>query len=230
MKKIICCVVALVLCVVLSCTSVMAATFVPSIGDKGAPEVVNAWILYGDEEERLHEDCIVITPIREANTSTLIPPAARDELLDVYDKLNKGEMELNYDDLPENVKKEDMVIRDMFDISVICEEHADVLVNPENKLKVIFDVGVVAGAYVHVEYYKDGEWHAVKAVNNGDGTITCIFEEICPVAIAVPTKESPIAPPTGGNSGLVLWSVVAVLALGAIVALTLTYRRLAIRK
>ena len=39
---------------------------------------------------------------------------------------------------------------------------------------------------VAVFSYVDGEWiEAVSVTNNGDGTVTVVFEDICPVAFAV---------------------------------------------
>jgi hypothetical protein len=75
--------------------------------------------------------------------------------------------------------------------------------------------------------YKNNEWNpVVSTVNNGDGTVTCTFEHLCPVEFSVKTADEPPVQ-TGDDSGkdLLLWGAVAAVALVAIVVLTVvTFR------
>ena len=66
------------------------------------------------------------------------------------------------------------------------------------------------------------------AVNNGDGTLTCVFEDICPVVFCV-EEDYHIGPPpkTGDEFGrkLPLWIALMVVSLIAIVVLVVLYRK-----
>ena len=72
---------------------------------------------------------------------------------------------------------------------------------------------VPASAHVTVMAYVDGEWSAIKSVvNNGDGTVTCIFEDICPVAFVVEETGNADGPLTGDAMGQNMWIWMAVMA------------------
>lgn len=96
---------------------------------------------------------------------------------------------------------EEYVIREMVDVSLRmsgCVEqvhlHDEVLEIEETTISVDFDLGVAPDVKVVVLTYRDGKWSEVKKVtNNGDGTITCVFEHFCPVIFCVPaaTLEQP---------------------------------------
>ncbi len=48
------------------------------------------------------------------------------------------------------------------------------------------ELGIEADAKLMALVYVDGAWTEVKDVeNNGNGTVTCLFEDICPVAFVV---------------------------------------------
>ena len=133
MKRGISLLVVLVFCLSLVCP-VFADEFVPSITDKGAPEIVTIKDNEGkdaigeiiDENGKvigyLYEDCLVITPVSQAKTSTRIPDDAEELLLEVYDKLCDGSMSLPYEKFNANLDPAKMVIRDLFDVSWLCGE------------------------------------------------------------------------------------------------------------
>ena len=87
------------------------------------------------------------------------------------------------------------VIRDLVDISFLynnCRlkaDHNDKPVTLHEKdvfLQMTLDLGIEADAKLMVLVYVDGAWTEVKDVeNNGNGTVTCLFEDICPVAFVV---------------------------------------------
>ena len=76
--------------------------------------------------------------------------------------------------------------------------------------------------------YNDGQWEPIRETrNNGDGTVTCLFEHLCPVAFfveerAVQTSAEVSAPlqneepPQPDNSGVAVWA-----GIGAAVAAVL---------
>ena len=219
MKKVICLISALVLLVGLG-TSALAASFVPSISYKDGPRMITA--IFGGEDV---SDCLVITTIKQANEkSTDITQGERDHLLDVYKQLDNGSMTLPLD--------EDYTIRELLDVTYKYEScrqkpetHGDKLkeLNETDKtLTVTFDLGVSAGTEVVVMTYKNSKWENIKSVvNNGDGTVTCVFESLCPVVFAVKESQNNNVPQTGDTSGkyMPLWVGTLVLSGAALAVL-----------
>jgi hypothetical protein len=166
--------------------------FVPSIGYKDGPEIIK-----GEQDEKDVTDCLIVTTIKEAEEkSTDITQDDRDLLLDVYDKLMKDEMTLPIEC--------DYEIRDLVDVSYKYEDcrTAEGHGNKPEELKeegvtvtITFDMGLCPREVLEVYVYIDGQWVAVEnVVNNGDGTLTVEFEDICPVAFV---KTLCNAAPTG---------------------------------
>lgn len=213
MKKVLCIITAIVLCMSMTCT-VFAAndSFVDSITYKDEPEVETTpgggigTITDGDGNklDDVDEDCIVITPISEAEESDKIPQDAKDELLDLYDQLTNGEMHLPYDQVP-GYNGDDMVIRELFDMSWLCDDH-EAMVEPTGvTVNLSFDLGVPAGVNVIAMLYVDGQWIPVAVVNNGDGTVSCAFEKLGVVAFSVPYQDNSRPSQTGDNANLTMW-------------------------
>lgn len=229
MKRILFLIVAMTLCISVFTSAVFAEEFVPSIGDKDHPEIVPVGgdvigqIIGADGAviSEVGSDCLVITPVSEANSSTEIPADAKDTLLDVYEKLSNGSMSLPYDS---SVNPDDMVIRDLFDLSFLCTDHPEML-NNGGTLKVTFDLGVSAGDTVVAMVYVGGQWVEVELSNNGDGTVTCFFSQICPVVFSVKQTETP--PQTGDFSGddILMWSILMALSAVALVVCVVVYRK-----
>lgn len=221
MKRIVRLITIMLVCAALAC-NVFADTFVPSVSYKDAPEIDGATM--GGENIA---DCLVVTSINDAkDASTDILQQERDLLLDVYGQLSDGSMKLPLED-------EDYVIRDLVDVSFknsACVEpghnHKEGLAQTGTAVTVSFDLGVKSSAEIIVMVYVDGQWTPAESVtNNGDGTVTCVFEEICPVAFCV---EDDAEPPYTGDHGdrmLLLWFAVMVASLSAIVVLLLQRRK-----
>lgn len=230
MKRFISIVTVLLLCLSLAYPAYAAEEFVPSISYKDHPEVVPApgggpgEIIDEDGEviDELDDDCIVITPVSEAEDSDEIPDEARETLLEVYDDLTDGDMELPYDLVDENIDPEDMVIRDLIDISLICDEHSEYL-EEGNYLRITFDLGVDPDTDVIVMVYSDGQWYpAIDVINNGDGTVTVILDRVGVVAFSVAVRDSV---QTGDNTNLLLWTVLLIASAAALVALVILRRK-----
>jgi cytochrome c-type biogenesis protein CcmH/NrfF len=223
MKKIIALILALVLILAVAAPAFAAGTFVPSISYKDGPEIEDAE-MNGENVG----DCIVITSIQQAkDKSTDIYQEDRDLLLEVYEKLNSGEMKLPIE--------EDHVIRELLDVSFKvnpCVEndehiHREELLKSGVTMVITFDLGVAKDANVIVMSYYEGAWERIASVtNNGDGTVTCVFEHFCPVAFAVEEEKVDGPAQTGDILGqnLMLWIVLMVVSMAAIVALN-GYRR-----
>lgn len=194
MKKKFMAVLALALCLAIA-IPVAASDFVPSITYKGGPKTsdiqvtdVNGVVLEGWEGV---DGCVVVTTIQEAiDKTTDISQEDRDLLLEVYEKLDKVEMTLPIE--------EDHVIRELLDVSFeyadcrLKEDHGNKPLGLKEEgvlLTVKFDLDIEADVTPTVMTYIDGEWtEIVEVTNNGDGTVTCVFEDICPVAFVVPAK------------------------------------------
>lgn len=225
MKKILCLIMALLTCAALTLPAMAEEDiFVPSIGYKDGPEVEDA-VQDGEDVS----GCIVVTSIPEARERTTdIFQEDRDLLLEVYEALSDGSMELPISN--------DYVIRDLVDVSYMATEcvgedhgHREWLAQEDTTISLTFETGIPAGVEVTVMTYIDGVWTPIESVvNNGDGTLTCVFEDICPVVFCV-EEDYHIAPPpkTWDEIGrqLPLWIALMVLSLIAIVVLIVLYRK-----
>lgn len=222
MRKIFGLIVVLALCVAMACP-VLAAEFVPSAGYKDHPNVDFPGSLVDDEGKKVDEvdeGCLIITSVAEAEESDEIPEDAKKELLDVYEKLNGGSMSLPLDG--------EHVIRDLLDVSLICDDgHKEKLDEPGVYLELTFELGVGPGEEVNVMVYVDGEWVSVpKVTNNGDGTVTVLFEDICPVVFTVASGSHMPPAQTGDTSGILVWTALMVLSAAALVVLLISRRKM----
>lgn len=216
---------ALLMCFMLACPAFAAAnTFVPSISYKDGPEIEES-TLEGEDVG----DCLVVTSITEAKDGTTdIYQEDRDLLLDVYDQLSDGSMKLP-------LENDEYVIRELVDVSfkkTACVEkehgHKEQLALDGTTITIDFDLGVGPNTEVIVMVYIDGEWTPIESVtNNGDGTLTCVFEDICPVAFCVEEGAEEEPPYTGDTAGreLIVWIVLMLLCLAAIVVLLAQRRK-----
>lgn len=202
MKRILTLAVLLVMVLTLA-TPVFASggDFVPSISYKPDPEVVVTTDEVGNEAlgvfvneagevvDYARHGCIIITPLADAlDEEKPVPKVIRDLLLYVYDALNTEKMEIPYEKLELDLENENMAVRDLFDIRWACKEH-EYLLNQEGvTFKIIFDLGIEPDVVVHVLSYDEytEEWEPiVKSENNGDGTVTCVFEHFCVASFSV---------------------------------------------
>lgn len=241
MKKLISVVVVLMLCLSLACPVFAAEdTFVPSISVKDGPAVVpgvdeegNAYIARivdadGKVLGYVTEDCLVITPVSKAATSEMIPSAAEEQLLAVFNQLVDGSMVLPYDKFNANLDPDKTVVREMVDVSWLCEDHPETIAPAGVHVEVVFDLGVGADTEVYVMSYKNNEWNPiVETTNNGDGTITCVFEDFCPVAFSVSAGSSTNTPSTGDAADLTLWIVLLAVSALALTAVVVFRRKIA---
>jgi hypothetical protein len=170
-------------------------------------------------------NCLIVSSVADAkNKSTDIGQADRDLLLEVYDKLEDGSMKLPIE--------EDHVIRELVDVSftTACREsddgHKQKLAEDGVTISLKFHLGVDASTEVLVLTYIDGQWDFIESVtNNGDGTLTCVFEDICPVAFVVrgQTGGSQTGDPAGQR--LILWVCLMVASAGALTVMFVKRRK-----
>ena len=227
MKKFMSLMIAVLLFVGLVCPALASENvFVPSISYKDGPEIVDA-----EMDSKDVEDCLVVTSITDArNKSTDIDQADRDLLLEVYEKLDDGSMKLPLE--------EDVVIRELVDVSwkkTACVEadhgHKAWLEEEGNTVTVTFDMGVNKDTDVVVMVYVDGQWVEAESVkNNGNGTVTVEFEDICPVAFCVKRADQTESPKTGDAAVQNLPVFIMLMAVSAVALVTLVVLRAKKRK
>ena len=241
MKKFIVLFLAMVLCTSLMSPALAADEFVPSITYKANPEVVHVKDDQGNDVlgvvcdakgnviGYIGDECLVLTSVANAKDGTGLSEEAKALLEELYEKLSNGTMTLPF---AEGIDPSQMVIRDLFDVSWTCSDHPD-MIEPEGvTVTFVFDLGVDADTEVFVMTYKNEKWAEVVSVtNNGDGTVTCVFENFCPVAIAVPVAGYDVPDPIQKESSWVLWVVAAMIIVGiASGAVLFLYKRKDIRK
>lgn len=184
--------------------SAFATTFTASVEQKSAPTVVTVTdeagnsavaMLLGDLPEGLafvSEDMLVITAVADAETSDKIPEDSEKILMEVFNGLQEGRISVPFAELDQNAADR-LVIRDLFDISWadVTGDASEKLLDAEGvSLEITFDLGIAAETKVYVMVYKNHTWMQIEQViNNGDGTVTCLFDHLCPVAVIVEADE-----------------------------------------
>lgn len=224
MKRIVTLLLALVLCAGMAVPALAADNkFVPSISYKDGPDIIS-----GDLDGTPVGSCLIVSSITDCRDKTTdIYQEDRDLLLEVYKELSDGTMKLPLE--------EDYVIRELVDVSwkkTSCVEnphpHREDLKKEGTLLTVDFDLGVPKGIPVIVMTYINGKWEPVESVvNNGDGTVTVIFEDICPVVFCVDPNDVYMPPKTGDQArqDMILWiSLMAVSVIAIVVLLVLRKR------
>lgn len=229
MKKFVACLLALMLCLSTAVTAIAETVeFVPSISYKPAPGVVTT-------DPAGHEDCIIVVPVAEADTSKELTPVEKETLKKTYEELSKDGVKLSEQcpDLTDLVKKalgegktaDDLVVRDLFHVGATCEEIPALLADGKT-LKLTLDSTLAKDVKVFAMLYKDGKWVALDNVlNNGDKTITVTIDKLGPVALMVPASVGSDDTQTGEHSNATLWIVIMLAALVLMVVSVLLYRR-----
>lgn len=234
MKRLFAVLAAVLMMALLAVPAFAANEFVPSIGYKDGPEIEEVNPVPKDENPenappKESGNCLVITTITQAqNKETDISQEERDTLLDIYASLKNNDMTM-----PEIA--DGLVIRELVDVSwkydhcVEADHGKDEWLEKEgNALTVTLQTNMPASVRVTVLLYVDGVWREVEDVtNNGDGTITCTFDEIGPVAICVPGDANEPPAVTGDNLGrmLWLWVLLLVCSMAALTTLFLSRRK-----
>lgn len=199
-----------------------AEDFVPSISYKDHPEVLGTSELTdkdGKTEEKLDEPCLVITPVADAADKPEKDRTEEEKLLvELYEQLEDGSMKIPFDE-----ELGDMVIRDLISVDLVCDDgHMEKLKTPETFLKITFDLGVSADTEVTVMAYINDQWVPLAGVtNNGDGTVTMILDDLCPLAFCVSADTLAPIPSTGDTAGqsLIFWLIMLVASAAAMVLL-----------
>lgn len=200
MKKIISMVTAFVLVLALAC-SVCASTFIPSISFNPTISVGSTTVvlmnggyfgmitLGNGSTTYISPNCLIITPLSKVLESEYgVHATIRKNLLDCYNGINDGTVEVPAGES----------VRDIIDVSWTCDYHEDMLNQPGVTMTISFKLGVAADEDVAVYTYDVEDKvlePVVKAVNNGDGTVSVEFEHLCPVVFTVSSGDVVVEQP-----------------------------------
>lgn len=214
----------------------LAADFTPSVQNKPEPEILPpkvetpedkdyiAYIIDSDNKvvELVEITHLVLTSAANANSSNQIPSDAQEDLKAAYSQLSSKDVEISkispqLDNLVkvkfgEESSSDNLVIRDLFDISLINEADINALSVEGNRLVLTLKLGLEADKDVFAIQMNptSKEWELVAGIiNNNDGTVTLELTKEGAVAILVPGSNF-FAPPTGDNSvSIYIWLVIA---------------------
>lgn len=195
MKKIISLVLAMVMVLAMGVTA-FADNFVGSI----LPEydIIKIRIIDDNNktlEDLTHKECLIVTHIKDADRAQDVIHEEISLLKKVYKMLSSGEMTLPYAKYGYDPATSVMV--DLYDATFLCTEHPEAIAPRKIYVELTLKANVSADAEVLVMTYKNDVWAPiVSAVNNGDGTVTCVFEDFCPIAISV-VENAESNPSTG---------------------------------
>lgn len=198
--------------------SAMASGFTPSVQGKEAPDIVTTQDENGNEVAAMVIDTegnvikgvdateITVTPVAQADESS---EEVREVLNKAYEQINSAasltelvpEMPEFLENVSDDLTVEDLVVRDLFDVTVDAETKA--LLEAGNSIQLSFKLGVAADEFVVcLHNYSEDLWEVIdndKVKNNGDGTVTVEFTSLSPVAFAVQNTKgnAPVKDPDG---------------------------------
>ena len=224
--------------------------FVPSITDKGAPEIVTTvdsetgdeiigHIVNGSNEivsTELAGDWI-FTPVSEAYDTQAISKETANILIEAYNDLTKQNVQLTTlcPKLEEvvtasgtEIAADDLVVRDMFDVSLTDSKIEELLnQNEDHTITLTFRLAIAEDDNLFVITKCHDEWvPAVKSVNNGDGTVSVTFDQFCPVVFLTDYVESASnTPPAEIPTADFPWILVLAAALILVIVLIIIIRK-----
>mgnify|MGYP001482883225 CR=1 FL=1 len=209
----------------------LAATFVPSVEQKQAPEIVvdssgNAATITDREgnSTSVSSGAIIITPLSQADQAEDADMAATMET--AYAQLKKSTslsgICSNFNDvlseIDASLTEDDMVARDLFDISLYGD--AKQLLSNGGTIRITLATTLSQDTPRMVLHYQSDSWNALDPENvtaNADGSTTITVDNLSPFAIVVPTSaitgEEVTSPQTSDDSTDV-WTMVAAAAAG----------------
>ncbi len=185
MKRFLLILISLVMVLMPITLSASAENFVPSIGYKPAPDVDND-----------RNGCIIITSVEEAKTTVKIPREIADDLIAKYEELSANGFKLSSLDeglndlvatqLGSEYDADILVIRDFFNIFSTCDDMNEYLEIEGQTIELQFDIDLNGKTPYVLVYTEEDGWAVIEAKDNGDGTVSMIFEDFGHVAVLVP--------------------------------------------
>lgn len=226
MKKVITLMVTLVMVAAMAVPA-WAADFTPSVAGKAAPAIMGAVDGYGNP---IDMDAITITPFGEKDGADAVISEALERAFKLIEEAEDLTALVPKEKLEEALAKltdekldlKDLVVRDLFDVTV-----------PEGTkfpVTLTYDLKIKADEWVMVLHnVKGDEWEVIdpdKVKNNGDGTLTVVHDSLSPIAFVVKaegaktTETAATAKPaepeeTGGHTSTILIVLAVIAAIAA---------------
>ncbi len=179
MKKIATLLLAVVLVAAMAVPA-FAASFTPSVENKGAPTVEKVV----DKDEGDFSGELIVTPVKDKDTTTYTAGGLRLEA--VYGKLEQYSLRsLCKVSAIGGVPVDDLVVRDLFDVGLTGDD-ANYFNTAGNYLKITFKVSDASSLVGASLFSVDGEkWSILEGtdmVKNADGTVTITIRKMGVVA------------------------------------------------
>ena len=236
-------ILAAILVVAAMSVSVFAENFTPSVEQKGAPDVVVtkdsnqndvvAIIHDGSDKEvyGVPAGKLIVTPYAQAKEAS---PEIEKMLTDAYQQikqtktlanltaeLNDAVAKLKEEMGIKELKVENLVVRDLVDVSLDSELKAQYL-KDGNTISVTFDLGMKADEPLLVLHnYEADKWEVIAndcVVRHDNGNVTITFDSLSPVAFVVDGTvygaQTEQGPATGDTNNAAMWIGAIVLAAG----------------
>ena len=192
-----------------------ADNFRPSVERKEAPELADikdkdgrdvAAIIYdasGSELAGVERGYIIVTPLSKADE---VGGSIRESLINAFEQIQSAEKITQLtDSLTEAVARvskqtdtDNLVVRDLFDVTVVGEEYAEMLSIDGNYITVLFKLGQNPEELLMVPHNIVGtEWETIdpeRVIVRENGDVEVSFDSLSPVAFVV--EAEPAAPET----------------------------------
>lgn len=211
MKKALSLILALMLTATMA-TSAVAANFTPSVTGKDAPDVVTTTVISKDGKKtsyigqivdkdgkavkKVEKSKITITPVSQSKKASKETQKVLDQ---AYKHVKEAktlkdlapDIEKHLKSLSKNLKVSDMVVRDLFNISI--DKNTEKLLTEGAGVQLTFKLGVKAkDKIVCMRSIGDGKWEVIdasKIKNNKDGTVTVEVAGSGPIIFAVQKQK-----------------------------------------
>lgn len=205
MKKLISAVCVLVLIASITAQG-YADNFRPSVERKEAPELSDmkdasgksvAAIIYnadGSELAGVERDCIIVTPLSKADEAG---GNIREKLISAFDQIQSAEKITQLTEsltgavgqFSKRTKTDELVVRDLFDVTLAEDEYRELLSREGCYIKVLFKLGQNPDELLLVLHNIEGtEWETIppeRVIVRENGDVEVSFASLSPVAFAV---------------------------------------------
>lgn len=200
MKRTLCIITALVMCMTIAVTTVCADTFVPSVTAKPAPGLSHQTqieVVDGDDKtvDTFKHSDVKITPVSKKDNKK-VDEEVKDALTEAYEALKADNVNLE-EVMPalkdviaaaaeehKNLKAADLVIKDLFHVA-FDEEIEEYLEKDGHFVKLRVKAKIAKNQFCAVMVCVDGVWEPVEFERNRDGSLTLKLQAPGVVAILV---------------------------------------------
>lgn len=187
-------------------TNVFAAQYLPSVETQDAPTVDKVMITDQDGNEVSSGSIeLAVTPVSKADEAPT--QDISDALTSAMDDIQKADslaalpsesgtirddLQAALDSFDTDFTVEDLVVRDLFDVSII-DENAELLKDTGTTVTLTFQVDVQSDEVLIVLHnYETGKWEVIDSSLvkiNGDGTVSVTMDSLSPIAFVTAVEQ-----------------------------------------